>query len=132
VAQAVRSRARKAVTRNSPRQPRRQAQAPAPTQTLSSIDARSEHYAPCRVLGHEWHHIGRAEEQDARSGHYGSIGWVSSCSHCGMRRVRWFTRSGLVASAPTYTPPEGYSRHGDERLSLQEWRGVWIQALGID
>ena len=84
------------------------------------------------MLGHEWHHIGRAEESDITSARWGMIGWVSSCSHCGMRRVRWFTRSGLVASAPTYTAPEGYSRHGDDRLTLQEWRGVWIQALGID
>ena len=96
------------------------------------VDERSVHYAPCRVLGHEWHHVGRADVSDAPYGNSGAIGWVSSCGHCGMRRVRWFTRSGMVASHPTYTAPEGYARHGDERLSLQEWRQTWFTGLGLD
>lgn len=98
----------------------------------SSADEATTRYAPCRVLGHEWHHVGRADASDASAGAHGSIGWVSTCSHCGMRRVRWFTRSGMVASSPTYSPPEGYSRHGDDRLSMQEWRSTWIGALGLD
>jgi hypothetical protein len=81
------------------------------------------------VLGHEWHHVGRADVSDAPMGANGTIGYVSTCSHCGMRRVRWFTRSGMIGHAPTYTPPEGYARRGDEVLSLQEWRRTWLTGL---
>jgi hypothetical protein len=48
-----------------------------------------------------------------------------------MRRVRWFTRSGMIAASPDYTPPEGYARHGDDVLSMQEWRVTWARTLGI-
>jgi hypothetical protein len=85
-----------------------------------------DRYAPCRVLGHEWHHLGRADAGDhsPRNG-YGAFGWVSSCAHCGMRRVRWYTDSGALAGAPAYERPPDYSLHGDDRLSLGEWRGQW-------
>lgn len=102
---------------------------PRKTKGKPMTDDLTDHYAPCRVLGHEWHHVGRADVSDQTSRTYGAIGYVSSCSHCGMRRVRWFTRSGLIAASPTYTPPEGYARHGDEVLSLQQWRSRWIDAL---
>lgn len=97
-----------------------------------ATDTNAQRYAPCRALGHEWHHVGRADVSDAPAGANGSVGWVSTCSHCGMRRVRWFTRSGMIGHAPTYTPPEGYTRRGDEVLSLQEWRTTWLKALGVD
>jgi len=104
------------------------------TKLKPATDENARKYAPCRVLGHAWRHVGRADgEGDATpSGAYGSIGWVSTCSECGMRRVRWFARSGMVAAPPSYRPPEGCSRHGDDRLTMQQWRRTWVNVLGLD
>lgn len=96
-----------------------------------ATDPYAQRYANCRVLGHEWHHVGRADNTD-RAPTFGAFGWVSACGECGMRRVRWFARSGMIAGHPHYSPPEGYSRKGDDVLSMQEWRRTWINALGLD
>lgn len=90
----------------------------------------TETFAACRSLGHSWVHVGRAEATDAApSSAYGSIGYVSTCSHCGTRRVRWFARSGMVAAHPSYTYPAGYETRGDDVLTLPEWRSAWLSGL---
>ena len=91
-------------------------------------------FAPCRSMGHEWHHgrpFGVDDESPDVPRPYGystgMVGLPSSCGQCGMERVRWVTRSGEVITR--YRPPEGYSRHGEDRLSAQEWRRLHVAAI---
>lgn len=91
-------------------------------------------FAECRSLGHEWRKgraIGTDDEHDTFSRPYGAsegmIGIPSSCPNCGTQKVRWITRSG--ESLTRYQHPDGYSRHGDERLSSQEWRKSYVTSM---
>jgi hypothetical protein len=59
---------------------------------------------------------------------FGSVGYRSTCRHCGTERVKWITRTGMLAPS-TYRYPDGYSRHGEARLSSQAWRRTWIVTL---
>lgn len=94
------------------------------------LDAR---YAICRSHGHSWVHVGRATEADrVPTSAPVVLGWVSSCSNCGMRRIRWLSSSGQMAAPARYERPEGYSRHGEERLSITEWRQLWLRAEGVE
>lgn len=94
-----------------------------------ATDDYAKRYAECRALGHPWQHVGLADK--GATWQWGSIGYVSVCGHCGTKRTRWFTRSGAYAGRPTYERPEGYSRHGDDRLTMAEWRATWVDTLGI-
>lgn len=99
---------------------------------------REQRYAACRSMGHEWHH-GRALgiDDEARAnirrpfGYLtGMVGFPSTCTVCGMERVKWITRSGEVITR--YEQPEGYARHGDERQSLAEWRSSFVSSVFSD
>jgi hypothetical protein len=81
-------------------------------------------YAECRSLGHEW----RKGKPIATDGiDWGSIGIPSMCPNCGTTKVRTITRSG--ESKTRYDYPDGYSRHGDEVLSVKEWRHAYIETI---
>jgi hypothetical protein len=90
-------------------------------------------YAECRSLGHEWRKMKPVGVDDASEHRRpygfttGSVGIPSSCANCGTTKVRWMTRSG--ESQTRYDYPEGYSRHGDERLTAQEWRHQYVETI---
>ena len=83
-------------------------------------------FAQCRSLGHEWRHKGVVTDNSkAPYGvEFGTVGLRSQCADCKTDRVKWVTRSGLVHTRYEY--PEGYSQHGEERLSPQEWRTTFV------
>lgn len=96
-------------------------------------------FASCRSMGHEWHHqppLGVDSEEAYGwsrpfSGTAAAVGLRSVCSMCGMERMRWVLRSGEVMPA-RYRQPEGYARHGDDRLTLAEWRQTHVASLFPD
>jgi hypothetical protein len=55
---------------------------------------------------------------------FGTIGLRSQCADCKTDRVKWVTRSGEVRTRYDY--PDGYSQHGEEKLSSQEWRHQFV------
>lgn len=81
-------------------------------------------YTECRAEGHEWKHQERLLGGIAT----GTVGLVSVCNVCGMKRERWIARNGQ-AQSPRYTQPEGYRTTGDERRTTQEWRRTHVAAL---
>lgn len=81
-------------------------------------------FAQCRSLGHEWRHKGTV---DGGATQWGSIGLRSQCSDCKTERTKWVTRSGEVNTRYEY--PDGYSRHGEERISPQQWRSSFVLTL---
>ena len=101
-----------------------------PARRKPDIDYR---YATCRSMGHEWHHgdpIGIDDEHRYPrpfGAGTGMLGLPSHCRMCTMDRLRWLTRSGDVVVR--YYPPEGYSRHGDDRLTPQQWRSTYVETL---
>jgi hypothetical protein len=82
-------------------------------------------FAECRSLGHEWRKGKPIGSDDGIN--WGSIGIPSHCDNCGTSKVRWMTRSG--ESKTRYEYPDGYSRHGDEVLSVKEWRHEYIESV---
>lgn len=60
-------------------------------------------------------------------GSYGMVGLPSTCAQCGTERLRWITRSG--ESIVRYHHPDGYARHGDERLSPSQWRMTYVASI---
>lgn len=82
-------------------------------------------FAECRSLGHEWRKGKPIGSDDGVN--WGSIGIPSECSNCGTSKVRWITRSG--ESKTRYEYPDGYSRHGEEVLSVREWRHEYIETI---
>lgn len=95
-------------------------------------------FASCRSMGHEWHHakaIGSDDYGTLRErgfsvpfgGTYGMVGFPSTCTMCGTERVRWITRSG--ESHVRYHHPQGYDRHGDDRLTPTEWRRAYVSSV---
>lgn len=91
-------------------------------------------FAECRSLGHEWHKgkpLGIDETHSKFRRPYGlnegMVGIPSHCPNCGTEKVRWITRSGV--STTRYEYPDGYSRHGEERLSVQEWRHTYVETI---
>lgn len=101
--------------------------------TTTKIDvARERAFAECRSLGHEWHKGKPIGSDGGRRGTpyglgEGMIGIPSHCPNCGTEKVRWITRSGV--STTRYDYPEGYSRHGEERISVQEWREGYVSLI---
>lgn len=94
----------------------------------------AEEFAECRALGHSWRHkrsFGIDETPKGLKrpfgGLYGMVGRLSICSVCKCERIKWITRSGEVVNR--YEHPEGYSRHGDERLSAAGWRRSFVAEL---
>lgn len=81
----------------------------------------SDTYKQCRSLGHEWKHFGAELHGDR-------ICQKSKCTDCGMEREKWISRAGWLLGN-RYTPPDGYARHGDDRLAPQEWRTMYVQSL---
>ena len=88
-------------------------------------------FAECRSLGHSWKHRKKIGMDDKTSGFSrpfgydtGMIGYQSQCTVCKTFRVKWITRSGEVLSR--YQHPDGYSLHGEDRLSSQEWRRTFV------
>ena len=90
-------------------------------------------FAECRSLGHEWRKgkpLGVDDEHNLRrpfAFSSGSIGIPSHCVNCGTEKVRWITRSG--ESQTRYNHPDGYSRHGDEVISVSEWRHSYVESI---
>lgn len=88
-------------------------------------------YAKCRSLGHEWHHerepITDADTKRPFAARERSVGYRSTCPDCTTERIKWITRSGAIENRYTY--PDGYSLHGDDRLSAQEWRTQFVANL---
>lgn len=91
-------------------------------------------FASCRSMGHEWHHSGPIGVDDTSDtfrrpfgASTGMVGLPSACEMCGTSRMRWVTRSGEVVTRYEY--PEGYSRHGDDRLTVREWRSTYVSTL---
>jgi hypothetical protein len=83
-------------------------------------------FAQCRSLGHEWRHKGVMQDNSkAPFGvEFGTVGLRSQCADCKTDRVKWVTRSGEVITRYDY--PDGYSRHGEERLTSREWRSNFV------
>jgi hypothetical protein len=98
-------------------------------------DKTAADYAECRSLGHSWKHRGRYGSDDpAPDGiprpfgwRTGCIGIASQCIVCKTRRVKWITRSGEVMSR--YDHPEGYSQHGEDKLTAQGWRRSYVSSI---
>lgn len=102
--------------------------------TTVLADPQQRAFASCRSMGHQWTHqkaIGVDDTQDTHRRPFGAstgmVGLPSHCTMCGMGRVRWVTRSGEVITR--YEPPEGYARHGEDRLTPQEWRSTYVADL---
>ena len=98
--------------------------------TMTNTDTAAE-FAECRSLGHSWKHRKKIGTDDVSSGFprpfgwdTGCIGYHSRCLVCKTDRVKWITRSGEVVSR--YHHPDGYSQHGEDRLSSQEWRRTFV------
>jgi len=97
------------------------------------MDRRERTYAECRSLGHEWRKEKPLGVDDLHALRRpfgfttGSIGIPSTCQNCGTQKVRWMTRSG--ESQTRYEYPEGYSRHGDDRLTVSEWRHTYVESI---
>jgi len=98
---------------------------PVPADVPQLTEARRT-YAQCRVLGHAWQHVGRAEGAQS----FGAYGFVSVCS-CGTQRTKWIVGSGRTAKA-RYKYPSDYAARGEDRLSAQQWRRVLIVSLGYE
>jgi hypothetical protein len=87
-------------------------------------------FEECRAMGHSWRHRPPIGIDDASTYRRpfgletGMVGFPSACPTCGTIRLRWITRSGEVVVR--YEHPDGYSRHGDERLSSGEWRRAYV------
>ena len=91
-------------------------------------------FAECRSMGHAWQHARKAVGVDDDhgwsvpfGGSFGMVGLPSTCTNCGTERMRWISRSG--ETIPRYRHPDGYSRHGEERLSPQEWRSQYVASI---
>lgn len=91
-------------------------------------------FAECRSLGHEWRKgkpLGSGDSFGGMNAPYsmatGSVGIPSHCPNCGTNKVRWITRSG--ESVTRYEYPDGYSRHGDEVMTAQEWRHSYVETI---
>ena len=84
-------------------------------------------FAQCRSLGHEWRHKGVVTDEDTKrpfGAQFGTVGLRSQCADCKTERTRWITRSGEVHTRYEY--PDGYSLHGDDRMSPQQWRSNFV------
>jgi hypothetical protein len=88
-------------------------------------------FAECRSLGHSWKHRGTigidSDHKQFRRPlglDTGMIGYHSRCLVCKTDRIKWITRSGEVLSR--YVHPDGYSLHGEDRLSSKEWRHTFV------
>lgn len=82
----------------------------------------SHTFAQCRSIGHEWRHNGAAERQPW------GIALRSRCDDCGTERIKRISPQGALMGN-TYAYPDGYSRRGDDRLPLQEWRSLFVVSL---
>ncbi len=115
---------------------RPQARLRAVSETHPAATGRPPEFAECRSMGHTWRHhkpIGiddRTHHRRPFGMSTGMVGLPSRCSTCGTERVRWVTRSGEVVTR--YEHPDGYSRHGDERLTSAEWRRSYVGAIFAD
>lgn len=98
-----------------------------------AVTKQDTRFAMCRAMGHSWHHnkpVGSDDDSGFRApfgGLTGMIGYPSTCGNCGTRRMRWITRSG--ESFVRYLHPEGYAKHGEERLSPVEWRRQFVATV---
>ena len=83
-------------------------------------------FAQCRSLGHEWRHKGVMQDNNkAPMGvTFGTVGLQSQCADCKTWRVKWVTRSGEVHTRYDY--PDGYSLHGEDRMTSQQWRSSFV------
>ena len=96
-------------------------------------------FAACRSMGHEWHHQPALGIDDSAAegwskpfgGTSSAVGLGSVCSMCGTERLRWVLRSGEYLPW-RYRHPDGYATHGDDRMTLSEWRQTHITTLFPD
>lgn len=101
-------------------------------------DKQAADFAECRSLGHSWRHKGTFGSDDpgpkgiSRPLGFvtGMVGLHSQCSVCKTSRVKWMTRSGEVISR--YAHPDGYSQHGDDKLTSQGWRRSFVARIFED
>lgn len=97
-------------------------------------------FAACRSLSHEWHHdrqpIGSDDYETLRErglpnapfgGSFGMVGFVSTCTICKTVRMRWISRSGETHMR--YEHPDGYARHGENKLTPTEWRQAFVASI---
>jgi hypothetical protein len=84
-------------------------------------------------MGHTWRHrppVGIDEATKYRRPFgmsTGMVGFPSHCTCCGTDRMRWITRSGMTVMR--YDHPDGYERHGDDRLTAGEWRRSYVSQV---
>lgn len=99
-------------------------------------NAQAMAFAECRALGHSWKHRGTFGTDDQPTDKRfsrpfglstGMVGYHSRCPVCRTDRVKWITRSGEVVSR--YYHPDGYSQHGDDRLTARGWRSTFVATL---
>ena len=90
-----------------------------------SLSANS--FQQCRAMGHSWVHQKAIEQRHSAT----ELGLLSVCSNCGTARTKWLARSGM-SLGNSYSYPEGYSLHGDDRLPNQEWRSLYVSSLFPD
>jgi hypothetical protein len=92
-----------------------------------------QRFAECRAMGHTWRHRPPIGIDDATGYRRpfglstGMVGFPSHCPTCTTTRLRWVTRSGEVVTR--YEHPDGYSRHGDDRLTSGEWRRSYVSSI---
>lgn len=105
-----------------------------------AVESQDIRFAVCRSLSHEWHHerqpVGSDDYETLREkglpnapfgGAYGMVGFASTCRMCNTIRMRWISRSG--ESHVRYEYPDGYARHGEERLTPTEWRSQFVASI---
>jgi hypothetical protein len=116
-------------TRARPRSPLRVVPKLKEPRVTAARDDLARQYAQCRSLGHTWHHIGWADPTLRRPlGDYNVLAFVSRCEHCQTERTKWVSPQGHRGTT-SYAYPDGYSRHGDEALTRDEWRRTWVVTL---
>lgn len=85
-------------------------------------------FVQCRSLGHEWRHrVAIDPEEPQPFGARGMKGTRSVCEMCGTVRTKWISRIGEVMTR--YRHPDGYRQKGEDRLTMAEWRQVYVRML---
>ena len=92
-----------------------------------TVDDDVRRWAQCRALGHSWVHKGPVDgEAQPPMGFFNAVGVRSICAYCKTERIKWLGRYGSLGTTTYRNYPDGYSRHGDQRLSNSDWRHTWI------
>lgn len=87
-----------------------------------------EHYSECRALGHDWEHLANRVDPFTTPPPTAAYGIVSACRACGTRRIKWLTRSGIIAAPSTYRYSEHYQQRGEGKLDRGDWGRLFIRS----